>query len=170
MNKENVYRYEIHGIWKSEVIQSCPALCDPMDCSLLGFLVFHCFQEFAQTHLSKVHQVSDAIQPSHPLLPFLLLSSFPASRSFPVSHIFASGGQSIEASASTSVFPMNIKDWFPLGLTGLISLLPMGISSLLQHHNLKASILWLSAFFMVQVSHPYKVIVYISWNRGPRSK
>ena len=54
--------------------------------------------------------------------------SFPASGSFPVSQLFASGGQSIRVSASTSVLPMNIQDWFPLGLTGLISLLSKGLS------------------------------------------
>ena len=50
---------------------------------------------------------------------------------------------------------MNIQGWFPLGLTPFISLLSKGISSLLQHHSLKASILWFSVFFMVQFSHPY---------------
>ena len=57
------------------------------------------------------------------------LQSFPASRSFPVSWLFASGGQSIGASASASVLPMNIQDWFPLGWTALISLLSKGLSS-----------------------------------------
>ncbi|MEA1078638.1 hypothetical protein U8M15_27455, partial [Klebsiella pneumoniae] len=51
---------------ESEVAQSCPTLCDPMDCSTPGFPVLHCLSEFAQTH---VHCVSDAIQPFHPLLP-----------------------------------------------------------------------------------------------------
>ena len=54
--------------------------------------------------------------------------SFPASRSFPMSWLFASGSQSIGASASAAVLPMNIQDWFPLGLTGLISLQPKGLS------------------------------------------
>ena len=54
--------------------------------------------------------------------------SFPASRTFPVSQLFASGGQSIGISASTPVLPMNIQDWFPLGWTGLISLLSKGLS------------------------------------------
>ena len=78
--------------------------------------------------------------------------SFPASGSFPVSWLFASGGQSI--GASTSVLPMNIQGWFPrisVGLTGLISLQSEGLSkSFLQHHSLKASIIWCSTFFMVQ--------------------
>ena len=82
--------------------------------------------------------------------------SFPASASLPMSQLFTSYGQSIGASASASVLPMNIQDWFPLGLTGLISSLSKGLSkSLLQHHNLKASILRCSAFFMIQLSYPY---------------
>ena len=79
------------------------------------------------------------------------LQSFPASGSFLVSQYFAWGGQSIGASASASVLAVNIWGWFPLGLTGLIGTL----KSLLQHHNSKASILWHSAFSMVQLSHPY---------------
>ena len=78
--------------------------------------------------------------------------SFPASESFPMSQLFTSGGQSIRASASASVLPMNIQDWFPLGWTGWISLQSKGLSSLLQHHSSKASILWHSAFFIVQLS------------------
>ena len=83
------------------------------------------------------------------------LQSFPASGSFLMSQFFASGGQSIAASASAWVLPMNIQDWFPLGWTGLISLQSKGLSSLLQHHSSKASILRCSAFFIVQLSHPY---------------
>ena len=81
--------------------------------------------------------------------------SFPASGSFLMSLLFASGGQSIGASSSAPVLPMNIQGWFPLGLTALISLLSKELSSLLQHHSLKASILQCSAIFMVQLSHPY---------------
>ena len=69
-----------------------------------------------------------------------------------MSQFSASGGQSIGASASASVLPMNIQDWFPLGRTGLISLQS---KSLLQHHSSKASILQRSAFFIVQLSPPY---------------
>ena len=62
----------------SSVAQSCPTFCDPMDCSIPGFPVLHHFPELAQTH---VHQVGDAIQPSHPLCPLLLLPSiFPSIR------------------------------------------------------------------------------------------
>ena len=84
------------------------------------------------------------------------LQSFPASGSFPVSQFFTSGGQSIGVSASASVLPMNIQDWFPLGWTDWIS--SQGtLKSLLQHCSSKASILWHSAFFMVQLSHPYMI-------------
>ena len=104
------------------VTKLCPTLCNPMDCSPPGFPILHYLPEFAQTH---VHWISDAIQPSHPLSPAFSFcpQSFPASVSFPVSWLFASGDQSIRVftSASASVLPMNIQDWFPLGLTGLIS-------------------------------------------------
>ena len=82
------------------------------------------------------------------------LQSFPASGSFPVSQIFTSSGQSIGASAS-AVLTMNIQDWFPLELSGLISLQYKGLSSLLQHHSSKASGLQRSAFFIIQLSHPH---------------
>ena len=128
-------------------------LCNPMDCSTPGFLVHHQLLEFAQTH---VHRVGDAIQPTYSVFPFSCLQSFPASGSFPMSQFFTSDGQSIRASAS--VLPMNIQGWFPLGLTGLQSK-SLGVQgtlkSLLQYHSSKESILRRSAFFMVQLSHPY---------------
>ena len=82
------------------------------------------------------------------------LQSFPASGSFLMSQLFASCGQTIGASASASVLPMNIQHWFPLRLTGLLAVQGT-LKSLLQHHNSKASILQHSLFFMVQLSHPY---------------
>ena len=81
--------------------------------------------------------------------------SFPAPGSLSTRQIFVSGDQTIGASASASVLPMNIQGWFPLGLTGLVSLLSKRLKSLLQYHSLKASVLRCSAFFMVQLSHPY---------------
>ena len=81
--------------------------------------------------------------------------SFPASGSFTMSCLFPWDGQSIGASASASVLPRNTKGWFPLELTGWISLKSKGLWSLLQHHNSKASILRCSAFFVVQHSHLY---------------
>ena len=98
----------------------------PHDCSTPGFPVHHQLPELTETH---VHWVGDAIQPSHPVIPFSShLQSFPASRSFLVSQFFASGGQSIGVSASASVFPMDIQDWLPLGLTSWISLQPRELS------------------------------------------
>ena len=92
----------------SSVTQSHPTLCNPMDCSTPGFPVLQQLPELAPTH---VHRVSDAIQPSHPLVPFSsCLQSFPASGSFPLSQFFTSCGQSIGVLASASVLPMNIQD------------------------------------------------------------
>ena len=76
---------------------------------------------------------------------------FPASESFTMSQFFASGGQSTGASASASVLPVNIQGWFPLGLSGLISLQAKGLLRVLQH-NLKVLILQSSAFFMALAS------------------
>ena len=84
------------------------------------------------------------------------LQSFPASGSFPMSKLFTSGGLNMEASASASVLPMNIQGWYPLGLTGLISLQSKGLSRVFSNTNSsKASILQCSAFFMIQLSHLY---------------
>ena len=91
---------------------------------------------------------------SSSVVPFsFCLQSFPESGSFPINQCFTLGGQSIGASASISVLPINIQDWFPLGLTAVQGTL----QSLFQHHSSKASILWCSAFFMVQLSHPYVI-------------
>ena len=97
---------------------------------------------------------------SSSVIPFSsCLQSFPASGSFPISQLFPSGGQTIGASASTSVLPVNTQDWSPLGWTGWINLLAVqgALKSLLQHHTSKASILHRSSFFTVQLSHPYMI-------------
>ena len=74
--------------------------------------------------------------------------SFPGSGSFTMTQLFATGGQSIVALASALIIPMNIQGWFLLGLTSLICLLSKGLSkSLLQHHNSKASTIFLSLHF-----------------------
>ena len=133
----------------SSVTQSCLTLCNPMDCSTPGLPVHHQLLELDQTH---VHWVGDVIQPSHPLLspspPTFNLSQHQGI--FQMSQFFASGGQSTGVSASTSVLPMNIQGWFPLGWTGWIP-----FKSRLQQHSSKASVLQHSAFFTVQLSHPY---------------
>ena len=117
------------------VAQSCLTLCDPMDCSTRGFFVLHYLLEFIQTHIHWTESKLISIDPwvrfnrlilCHPLL--LLPSTFSSIRSFPVSQLFASGGQSIGVSASASVLPMNIQDWSPLGWTGWISLQSKGLS------------------------------------------
>ena len=109
--------------------QSCLTLCNPMDCSTPSFHVHHQFPELAQTH---VHQVDDAIQPSHPLWstspPAFNLSQHQGLFKWISSlHQVA---KVIGASASASVLPMNIQDWFPLRLIGLISLQSKGLSSI----------------------------------------
>ena len=102
--------------------KSCLTLRNPVNCSRPGFPVLHCLPEFAEIH---VHWVGDAIQSSHLLLPpsSLALNLSQHQGLFLMSRLLASGSQSIAASASASVLPMNIQDWFPLGLTGLISML-----------------------------------------------
>ena len=107
--------------------------------------------------LLKLMSIESVMPSNHLILccPLLLLPSvFPSIRVlFPVSKLLASGGQNIGTSPSASVLPVNIQDWYPLGLTGLISL------SLLQPHNLKASILWHSTFFC----GPTLTSVYECW-------
>ena len=141
----------------SSVAQSCPTLCNPMDCSMPGFPVLHQLLESTQTH---VHRVSNAIQPSHPL-------SFPSLPAFSLSqhqglfqwicssHKVAkywSFNFSICPSSKYSELTSFRIDWFDfLAVQGTLK-------SLLQHYSPKASILWLSAFFIVQLSHPYMTI------------
>ena len=109
--------------------------------------------EFAQTH---VHQFGDAIQPSHLCHPLLLLPSiFPSIRVFSNESVLCIRWPKYWT-FSFSISPSNeYSDWFPLGWTGWISLQSKGLKSLLQHHSSKASVLWVSAFFIVQLSHPY---------------
>ena len=126
-------------------------LGDPVDCSMTGLPIFHYFREFVQIHVQS-QWCHPTISSSAALHFSSCIQLFPASGSFPVSQFFASGGPSIGDSAS--VLPMNIQGWFLLGLTCLILLVQGTVKSLLQH-NLKATILWCSAFFMVLLSHPY---------------
>ena len=113
-----------------------------MDCSTSGSSVLCCLPEFVPSH---VYWVGNVIQPSHPLPPpsFFCFQSFP--ESFPVNQLFIAGGQSIRASASG--LPMNIQSWFPLGLTGLISLLSKGLSSIFSRTPI-----WKHQFFGAQLS------------------
>ena len=118
------------------VTQPWPTLCDPMDCSTPGFPVLH--------YLSKLHLLSldpcPLNQWCHPTISFSSApfsscpQPFPASGSFSMSWRFASSGQSTGASASAFVLPMSIQGWFPLGLTGLTSLLSKGRSRVSSSH------------------------------------
>ena len=150
----------------SSVTQLCLTLCDLMDCSTPGFPVHHQLPELGQTH---VHQVSDTVQPSHPLLS-------PSSPTFSLSQhqglfqwVSSSHQMAKYWSFSFSISPSN-------EYSGLISFriywfdllaIQVTLKSLLQHHSSKASILQCSAFFMVQLSHPYvtteKTIALTRW-------
>ena len=134
--------------------QSCLTLYDPMGCSVPGFPVHHELLELAQTH---VDQVSDAIQPSHPL-------SFPSPPDFNLSQNQGLSNESVLCirwpkywSFSFSISPSNeYSGLISLRMDWLDLLAVQGtLKSLLQHHSSKASILRCSAFFMVQLSHPY---------------
>ena len=131
---KEVYRIQITVTSRtrlfSSVAQSCPTLCDPMDCSMLGLPAHHQLPEFTQTH---VHWVRDAIQPSHPL-----------SSTSPTFNISQHQGlfkwvslnqvaKVLGVSASASILPMNTQDWSPLGWTGWISLQSMGLSRVLSN-------------------------------------
>ena len=117
------------------VAKSCPTLGSPMNCSMPGFPVLHYLLEFAQIH---AHWVGDAVQPSHPLSP-----PSPPDLVFSKSWLSKVFG----ASASTSVLPMNIQCWFPLGLTGLISLQSKELSGVFS-----STTIWKHQFFGTQPS------------------
>ena len=106
--------------------KSCLTLCDPWCVVFQASLSVTVSQSLLKFMSIESVMLSNHIILCHPLL--FCLRSFPTSGSFPLSWLFTSGGQSIEASASASVLLMNIQGWFPLGLTGLISLQSSGIS------------------------------------------
>ena len=158
-------------LWDRESLSSvqslsCPTLCDPVDCSTPGFPVLNQLPEFTQTH---VHRVGNAIQPSHPLS-----SPSPPTSIFPSISIFSNESALHIMRAKYWSFSFNISpsnehsglisfrmDWLDLlAVQGILK-------SLLQHHNSKASILPCSAFFIVQLSHPYmttgKTIALTRW-------
>ena len=136
----------------SSVAQSCPTLCDPRNRSRPGLPVHHQLPEFTQTH---IHRVSDAIQPSHPLLspspPAFNLSQHQGlfqwvSSSHQVAKVLEFQHQSFQRTPGLISFRM---DWLDLlAVQGTLK-------SLLQHHSSKASIFQCSAFFIIQLSHSY---------------
>ena len=134
------------------VTQLCLTLCNPMDCSTPGFPVLHHLPELAQIY---VHWVDDI----NPIISFSViafsscLQSFPASGSFPMSQFFASGGQSIEASATALILAMNIQGWFHLGLTGLISSQSRGLSRVFSKTTVKNHQLFGAQHFLRSNSH-----------------
>ena len=136
--------------------QLCPTLGDPMDCSMPGFPVLHYLPEFAQTH---AHWADDAIQPSHPLsspspLTFNLFQHQGLFQWVSSSHQVA---EVLELRSIGSISPSNEYSGLISFWIDLINLLAVQgtLGSLLQHQSLKALILWCSAFFIVQLSHPY---------------
>ena len=143
--------YMSQSVQFSSIAQLCPTLCSPKDCSTPGFL-----SSPTPGACSNSCPLSRWCHPtiSSSAVPFSCLQSFPASRSFSISEFFTLGSLCIGASTSASVLPMNIPYWFPLGLTGWISLQSKGFC-LLQHHSSKASILWHSAFFQHQSGFEY---------------
>ena len=129
-------------------------LCDPMDCSMPGFPVLHYLPEFAQTH---IHWVGDAIQSCHPLCPLLLLPSI-----FPSIRVFSNESALCircpkDWSFSFSISPSNEYSGLISFRMDCLDLLAVHrtLKRLLQHHSSKESILWCSAFLIVQLSHPY---------------
>ena len=124
--REKLILLDISSVQFTSVAQSHPTPCNPMDCSTPALPLHRQLPEFAQTH---IHWVSDAIQPSYPLSsPSPSVFNFSQHQGPFKCQFFTSGGQSIGVSASASVLPMNIQDWFPLVWTGWISLQSKGLS------------------------------------------
>ena len=150
----------------SSVTQSCPTLCDPTDCSMPGLLIHHQLPDFTQTH---VHWVGDAIQPSHPVSSlFLLPSIFPSIRIFSNESALCISWPKYWSFSFNISPPIEHPGLIPFRMDWLDLLAVQGtLRSLLQHHSSKASILWHSAFFIVQFSHPYmttgKTIALTRW-------
>ena len=141
----------------SSVAQSCPTLCNPMDCSMPDFPVHHQLPLNWWCHPT----ISSSV------VPFSCLQSFPASGSFQMSQFFTSGGQSIGVSTSASVLPMNIQDWFPLGWTGWISLLSKLLSRVFSNTIVQKHQFFGIQFSLQSNSHPYmttgKTVALTRW-------
>ena len=164
--KNNIWKHLACSVQFSSVAQSCPTLCDSMNCSTPGLPVHHPLLEFTQTH---VHWVGDAIQPSHPLS----YRSPPAPNPLQHQSLFQWVNSSHEVakdwSFSFSIISSNEHPGLISFRMDWLNLLAVQgtLKSLLQHHSSKASILQWSAFFTVQLSHPYmttgKTIALTRW-------
>ena len=144
----------IPSVQVSSVVQSCPTLYDPMNHSTSGFPVHHQLPEFTQTH---VHRGSDAILPSHPLLSPSPPAPNPSQHQSPFQWVSSSHEVAKVLGFSFSIIPSKeIPGLISFKMDCLDLLAVQGtLKCLLQHHSSKASILWCSAFFTVQLSHPY---------------
>ena len=149
----------------NSVAQLCPTLCDSMDYSMPSLLIHHQIPEFTQTH---VHWVGDAIQPSHPL-------SSPSPPAFNLSQhqglfqwVSSSHQEAkvLEFQLQDQSFQWILRTSFRIDWLDLLAIQGT-LKSFLQHHNSKASVLQHSAFFIVQLSHPYmttgKTIALTRW-------
>ena len=140
----------------SSVAQSCPTLCNPMDCSMPGCSPCPSLTPGACSNSCPSSQWCHPTISSS-VVPFSsCLQSCPESGSFTRSQFFAIGGQSVGASAPASVLPMNIQDWFPLGLTGLISLQSKGLSRVFSNTTLQKH-----QFFSAQLSLWFNSLICI---------
>ena len=145
------------------IAKSCPTLFDPMDCSTPGFPVLHHLPEFAQSH---VRWVSDVIQPPHPLSPPSLALNLSQHQGL-LQWVSCSRQEPKVSELQHQYFQWIFRliyfrsDWFDLPVV------QRTLKSLLQNYSLKESILWRSAFFMIQLSHPYtttgKTIALTRW-------
>ena len=141
-----------------------------MNHSTPGLPVHYQLLEFTQTH---IHRVSNAIQPSHPVVPFPSCpQSLPASEAFPMNQLFAWGGQRTGVSALASFLPKNIQDWSPSEWTGWISLQSMGLSRVfsnttVQKHQFFGAQLSSQSIHVKKLTHPYmttgKTIALTRW-------
>ena len=131
MQRDNMWSCKVKIFQVNSVSQLCPTLCDPMDCNSPGLPVHHQLPEFTQTH---IHWIGDAIQPSHPLL-----SPFPPA---------------LNLSPHQSLFKW-VTSYHQVAKVLEFQLQDQSFQWTLQHHSSKASILHCSAFFIVQLSHPY---------------
>ena len=145
----------------SSVAQSCPSLCDPMNCSMSDLPGHHQLLEFTQTH---VHWVGDAIQPYHPLSS-LSPPAFNLSQHQGLFKWVSSSRQVAKAlgfQASTSVLPMNTQDWSPLGWTGWISLPSKGLSRVFSMTTVQKH-----QFFCAQLSSQSNSHIHTWWLEKP---